>query len=362
MFEQIIYLFLSIISFTLVNLVGKALKGRGYEEIELEESQDNLPGFNLIFRIAFPIILIIFYAYLLSLTIYQYLNENIYLVNLYYLGIRLIYNVVFGNYLLLNVYRQVIIYFSIFFLNKIVCENYLYDINKLLPNFENFINEIWLLIILFLYKLSNELIANKENIDKRKNKFILFRFNKFKKKYYRFIEKNKGKPFFLEILSLMIYEDYNRPYSFRWIERIFKFLNFNIKTTRIMQITSDKLLSDNESIIEVIKKIRKKYIERLFNTYNDNKEPFYYQKEIKYFFDDFINQYNVHSTYSDQIYYIYSIILSSLSKEEIETTEKKKNKLCFYVKIREIKFKKNCGISIDAPSLKFLEEEFKNLN
>lgn len=361
MFEQIIYIILSLISFVIVNSVGKALKGSGYEQIELEESQDYLPGFNLIFRIVFPIILIIFYAYIISLTYYQYLNEKIYLVNLYYLGIRLIYTFVFGNYLLLNVYRQVIIYISIFFLNKIVCDNYLYDINKLLPNFENFINEIWLLIILFLYKLSNELIANNENIDKRKNKFILFRFNKFKKKYYRFIEKNKGKPFYLEILSLMIYEDYNRPYSFRWVERILKFLNFNIKTTGIMQITSNKLLSDNQSIIEVIKKIRKKYIELLFNTYYDNKEPFYYQKEIKYFFDDFINQYNVHSTYSDQIYYIYSNIVSALSKKEIENLEKKKNKLCFYIKIREIKFKKKCGISIDEPSLKFLEEEFKKV-
>ena len=160
----------------------------------------------------------------------------------------------------------------------------------------------------------------------------------------------------------MIYEDYNRPYSFRWLERCLKFLKFNIKTTGIMQITSTKSLSDKNSIFEAIKRFRKKYSESLHNTYYDNKEPFYYQKETADFFDEFINFYNIHSTYSGQIYYIYSTIIESEKPNEINKILNLRKKLGLYVKIREIKYKRTCGIKIDEPSLKFLEEEFDKLD
>lgn len=362
MFEQFIYLSLGLISFFIVNSVGKILKGRGYEVIEFEESKDNLPGFNLIFRIVFPILLIIFYAYFISLTYYQYLNKNLYYVNYYYLVIRFTHTILFGNYLLLNLPRQIIIYISIIILNEIICDNYIFNISKLFPNFDNFINEIWLLIILFIYKLTNEITVNNEKIDERKSKFILYRFNYFYKKYAKIIKQNKGFPFIFEIFSIMIYEDYNRPYSFRWLERCLKFFKFNIKTTGIMQITSTQTLSDKKSIFKAIKEFRKKYSESLFDTYYDKKEPFYYQKETADFFDEFINLYNIHSTYSEQIYFIYSTIVESEKAKDFSKIMNMKKKIGLYVKIREIKHKRNSGINIDEPSLNYLQTELKKLD
>lgn len=60
----------------------------------------------------------------------------------------------------------------------------------------------------------------------------------------------------------MLTEDINRPPAFRFAERVF-FFTKKIKTTGIMQVTSKKKLSDEESI-ELAQKI-------ILSSYNKNK-------------------------------------------------------------------------------------------
>ncbi|MEO0234622.1 MAG: hypothetical protein ABIN11_05995 [candidate division WOR-3 bacterium] len=77
------------------------------------------------------------------------------------------------------------------------------------------------------------------------------------------------------ILSIMIYENFNRPKFIRILENKFFFFSKKSRTTGIMQVKSIKPLSDEESLkeglkilIDLYKKIDLNNIELIFYGYN----------------------------------------------------------------------------------------------
>lgn len=127
--------------------------------------------------------------------------------------------------------------------------------------------ELWLAIVFILYKffkqiLDKKLIQNKVLTEGQITRYIIRKFNLFYGKYNHLLEinkENKNKCIFL--YSVMIFEDYNRGPLVRKIEKI----KFGIKkkaTLGIMQFPTEKLISDEESIV--------RFYEWLENELRDN--------------------------------------------------------------------------------------------
>src|SRR5688572_25518961 len=109
----IIQFLLGIILFFIVNWIGKHSYSVGYISISVFVQTEEAPAFNYLIRVLTPIVYIIVAAAILySLNLDRYVI-NFYLVNVYYLIFRLIFNLITGRGLLLNWSRQFLYWLSI---------------------------------------------------------------------------------------------------------------------------------------------------------------------------------------------------------------------------------------------------------
>ena len=92
--------------FFLINWIGKHSYSIGYMEISIFVKTEEAPALNFLIRVLTPIVYII----IVSTSLYYFgLDKfvwNIYLVNIYYILLRLIINLATNRGLLLNWYRQ----------------------------------------------------------------------------------------------------------------------------------------------------------------------------------------------------------------------------------------------------------------
>lgn len=100
-------------NFFLINWIGKHSYSIGYMEISIFVKTEEAPALNFLIRVLTPIVYII----IVSTTLYHFgLDKfvcNVYLVNIYYILFRLIFNLATNRRLLLNLYRQFLYWIAI---------------------------------------------------------------------------------------------------------------------------------------------------------------------------------------------------------------------------------------------------------
>lgn len=258
-----IHLTLAIILFFLQNWMGSRAYSKGYIRFSLLDDKDEALSLNYVIKVFGPIVYLI-----LTVAIFQYLKINTSTTNIinviyYYLSIRLLLIFLFERAAIVNWIRIVFYYLSIVIISKIIYDNFIDSVDSLLPDFTQIKNEIWLLIIIFIYQLGNgfeEKTPNNEifeyskaylpEIKNRKRKYILKKYSLFESQYGKAIDgiSADDKSFKLVILSILIFENFNRPRIIRFFERLWVRVT-NTKTTQgIMQTSSNKPLSDLDSV------------------------------------------------------------------------------------------------------------------
>lgn len=231
-----------------------------------------------------PIIYIIILAGIFSSIGHYTLNDNLFLIIIFELLIRMYYVKAilkredlcnYGFYF--QVYGLSII--GGYFLNRI----FISQVDTVFPNASEMRMGIWLLIIIFLYTIFKnnvhiEITEQKSTFISKKKEYVLVQYARLKNQYYKDI-KLKNKDLIHLFYAIMIYENYKRPVFYRKIDRII--YRFTGKETKmgIMQIPMRSEISDLESIklackkinsIEVdIKNTKSKYKEILASYYED---------------------------------------------------------------------------------------------
>jgi len=160
--------------------------------------------------------------------------------------------------------------------------------------------ELWIAIFVVLYQFAKQLLDKKVTQDSvlkkgKLSRYISNRFNKFFTKYNGLMDITaKTRDMYIFLYAIMIFEDYNRGPICRFFERI-KVRLGNSATVGIMQIKSDKPLSDEESIIEFIKWIENRLCEE--GTSLDVMQ-----------INDLAWEYNNDSAYAKSVAYIYECL------------------------------------------------------
>src|SRR4030042_6807134 len=151
----LVHLGFAIVMFFVVNWLGKRSISLGYIHLSVFAKEDPAPAFNFTFRTLTPVVcLLLISAALYAIDLDRFVN-NIFLVVLYYFGIRLLFNAFSERWRLLNwmsLGPQIIVTVVLSWLS------YSYLIknrNLLFPHFETIGNEVWLAIAIFLYALLN---------------------------------------------------------------------------------------------------------------------------------------------------------------------------------------------------------------
>lgn len=227
----------------------------------------------------------------------------IYLVILMEMFIRIYYTkIILNQEELMNTNYYIQNYVLAIILAFIVTRCFIIKVDSIFPTASEWRMGIWLLIILFLYKTLNGVVTFKlekqEQLNfKMKEEMIIVRYAKLKNSYSHLI-KSKNKDFNSLIYAIMIFKDYHRSNFLRSVDKIrFRFTGKTMKMG-IMQVETNKEISDEESIKIVIKDLNK--IEKELSTNKKIKKQDLYQELLReYGFNNIDDVFNIYKTIKD---------------------------------------------------------------
>lgn len=242
-----IHILIAFSLFLLVNWLGSKSGPleMGYVQISLDYHDDAAPAFNFLFKVLSPVIaMIILYA------MFEHfgqgnLNSCIYWVVIDYWIIRLIITIAKGRLGLVNWVVQIVYWASSIGLAWWAYS--LFDKTSVLPSASSMVDQMWLIIILFLYSVFNKMGGPRENTRKRICSYITKQYSRFRMEYDYMLE-DVGSFQKALFYSIMIYEDFNRPEIARTLERILFHKSTKKHTYGIMQVQSNHYLTNEESI------------------------------------------------------------------------------------------------------------------
>lgn len=315
----IIHLLLGIGLFFIINWIGKHSYSIGYIEISIFVKTEEAPALNFLIRVLTPIVYLIIISAILYYMGLDKFVVNIFVVNIYYILFRLFFNIITNRGRLLNWYRQSLYWAAIIIISFFTYENIIKEKTNILPDFTTVSNELWIIILIFLFQVTNNIRFSQEGTTRRKHNYLKSRYEKFNTLYgvsIRQITKNE----ILEALtfSIMIYEDFNRPKVVRLIENIKFRLTKKQHTLGIMQVNSSELITDAESVVIGTKKIADSYIKYL-EKIDFNKHEFH--EYVAY--DSIISEYNGGQSYSHEVYSLFSMIKENYYKDTKDTLSPK---------------------------------------
>lgn len=257
----IIHILLGIGLFFLINWIGKHSYTIGYMSLSLFVRREEAPALNLFIRVLSPVVYIIILSSILySFNLDKYVLD-IYKISIYYIGIRLLVNIFYNRFSLLNWTTQIFHWTMIILSSYFVYDKIIKVKKNILPDFSTLSNELWIIIIIFIYQIVNKLEFSQKGTERRKNNYLKNRYKYFKEKYHQTITDLIGNNQFLEIIvySILIYEDFNRPKSVRYVENLRFKITKKEHSLGVMQVKTKSLISDQESVELGVKKILRAY-------------------------------------------------------------------------------------------------------
>lgn len=232
----------------------------GYMGISIFIKTEEAPALNFLIRVLTPIVYLIIIS---SILYYLNLDKfviNIYLVNIYYIIFRLFFNLITSRGRLLDWYRQTLYWITIIIISYFVYDKIIRIKENILPDFTTIANELWIIILVFVFQLTNNIRFSQNGTVRRKENYLKSRYEHFKRLYGDLIKDiTKNEALESVTYAILIYEDFNRPKIIRIIENIKHCFSNESHTLGVMQVRSDKLINDTESVILGTNKIVNSY-------------------------------------------------------------------------------------------------------
>lgn len=318
----------AIVLFFLINIIGKfAPVDLRYFQISSFLETDEAPAFNFSFRILTPIVFIILLSALLYSVDMDNYVKDIYFISIYYVLFRAIFNIAISRSLLINWKKQFFYAVCIVGLSYFLYQKIIITKQNLLPDFSNIANELWIIILVFLYNLVNNIQVPNGGAEKRKYSYVKTTFSQLKKNYGKIVDSFTTNIRFQQIVySIMLHENFNRPKLFRIIE----YINSLFKkegTYGIMQVKSNQILTDRESVklgmIILMENFKKYKLE--FQTEFENKvEEDGYYNSAEYLDQNFQNKLIRSYNHCDDYSYEISELADYLNEKFYENQEDNK--------------------------------------
>ena len=286
-----------VILFFLINWIGKHSYSIGYMGISIFVKAEEAPALNFLIRVLTPIVYLIIISSILYYFSYDKYVINIYLVNIYYIIFRLFFNLITSRGKLLDWYRQVVYWSSIIIISYFVYDRIIRIKENILPDFTTIANELWIIILIFIFQLTNNIKVSQSGTIRRKENYQKSRYKHFSKLYGELIKDiTKNEALESVTYAVLIYEDFNRPKIIRIIENLKHRFSNKSHTLGVMQVKSDKLINDKESVMLGTTKI--------VNSYNKYIKENSVEGEKIYewnIINSIISDYNVGSQYSYEV-------------------------------------------------------------
>lgn len=229
---------------------------------------------NNINHIIIPSIYIVILSGLFSSLNWHSLNQNISMVIVFELIIRLIYvKIILKREVLVNNKYYITIYFFSVLCGFIVDSSIISKVDSVIPSAQSILPALWILIIVFIYsllknKLTIKFIQDKRKLTDKLGEYIVVSYARLKNKYNKYVN-NKNKQINRIIYSIMIYENYKNPPFMRKLDALLVKYGKEPTELGIMQVKTNKVITDEESIKMASTKISKIYEKEVKNKLTD---------------------------------------------------------------------------------------------
>lgn len=239
---------LAVALFFIVNWIGARSVSVGYMQLDIVIQEDTAPAFNFLFKVLAPIVFIVLCAVGFEAVGFSLLNKNIYFITIFYWLFRVLWIVCTSRGKLTNWWEQFIYWITSIGLSMWVY-TLLESVEQILPSPRSLLDQLWILIIIFVYSILNKVQISRDGTIKRKNNYIHSRYVTLRRRYDTTIKDYFHNDFYEALTySIMIYEDFNRPVIARWIEYARFWLTKKPHTLGIMQVTTNEYIDNIESI------------------------------------------------------------------------------------------------------------------
>lgn len=231
-----------------MNWIGRHSLSAGYIQMSVLVKADDAPAFNFLYRAFAPIVYMALCAAVLYKLEAEWVVKDIHLVVIYYFAFRLLFNVATGRARLLNWGVQIAYWATSIPVAFYVYENVILKNQYFFPAHEDLGNALWLGVLAFVYQTFNRVKLSGENTKRRKKNYIIHRYNYYKSLFGNIIDGvTTDERQQCLVYTILLYEAFNRPKVYRWIERIL-FRAGLAKTLGVMQVTTERIISDEESV------------------------------------------------------------------------------------------------------------------
>lgn len=247
-------------------LGGHTPTDRGYITLSLIVEDDTMPAFNLLFKTLTPIVqYILFVALFQTISWLTPLVINCYMIIVYYWLYRFGYYIFRGAFSLIN-WWMLLIYVVVTVSISIWVYSIIEEVQTIFPNAEALRDQMWILIVIFVYQVLNNLQIDRKGTEHRKERYALKKNREFRKKYNNIVKSHCEYVVDADMLfAIMIVENYNRPPLARFVENLKFRLSHKKMSLGIMQVKTTKLITNEDSIVEalhIITHLRKEYLEK----------------------------------------------------------------------------------------------------
>lgn len=299
----ITHMVVAIAMFLIVNWMGAKSVSIGYLQMSIVVEEESFPAFNFLFKTIAPVIIMILFVALAQAVHFDSFTIHCYLIVVYYWLIRICVVILFGRRTLTNWATQLF-----YWITSIGLSIYIYKlidkVDKILPDPESLRDEMWILIILFLYSTFNKMTFGRAGTIKRKEKYLNKTYSQLKSKYNKIISKECKNYFFIQVVyAIMIYENFNRPKIVRWIEYICFRITKKPHTLGIMQVMTSEMIDDEQSISLAINKIISD-CDNIVDDYATRKEEF----SLRLIVREIASKYNKDDAYVEEVEFLYNTI------------------------------------------------------
>lgn len=275
------------------------------------DSSEEQPIFNILYRSFTPVVFILVVSVFLDKINLFYLTKNIYITTVFYFLIRFIFILIIGRLKITNWVKYILTAFISIFISYIVYKNFIEKRYFPLPTEQEITTALWFAIIGYIYKVIKDIsISSLDN--NRKLNYVKHKHDRFSHKYGYIIEEAIGTDIDNSIIekqkaliySILIYEDFNRHILCRFMERLL-FGTGRIKTSGIMQVTSDVYLSNQDSVKKGACILIEKYNEVYKDKYNDTQDKNHSLYAAR---RESIKHYNSDISYINEVESIYNLL------------------------------------------------------
>lgn len=251
---------LAVSLFLILNWIGNHSIHAGYIRMSVLAKADEAPAFNFLYRSFSPVAFITLVAAISYKLGQDWIVKDIYLIVVYYFLFRLSFNLITGRWMLLNWLTQ-----CAYILVSVPMSYYVYDtliLHKefLFPTAKELGSAVWLAIVAYAYHTFNSVKLSGERTKARKAKYLLNRYRTYKKAYGPIIEEvSETKRQEALIYAVLIVETFNRPKLYRLMENVLFYFGL-ARTLGVMQVTTERYITDEESVRLGAEKIVKDHL------------------------------------------------------------------------------------------------------